>query len=123
MSKMRRYQYKGHWYTLNELSEMSGVSYHTLAYRLRKGWDIGEAVKAHPVNESVYQFSEASWYEDWIGMPINDLHKIYWKWCISQGYTPLQVQGFSRYLFSMFPNLKSVPNRTVNGSCRVIRER
>ena len=79
---MKRYYLKNHWYTVNELSEMSGVQPHTLRDRLRRGYSVEEAVSLAPTATSVKEFCEASWYEDWIGMSINDLYEIYWKWCI-----------------------------------------
>ena len=118
-----RYEYRGKAYSVKELSEMSGIAEATIRYRLRKGYSVSEAVKMVATNDSVFQFTEASWWEDWISMPISGLYKIYWSWCISNGYNPLHIQGFSRQLFQMFPNLKTVPSR-VDGKClRVIRER
>ena len=118
-----KYEYRGKAYSIKELSEMSGLAEATIRYRLRKGYPVNEAVKIVATNESVKEFVEASYWEDWIGIPVSDLYKIYWKWCVSYQYTPLHIQGFSRQLFQMFPNLKTVPNR-VDGKClRVIRER
>ena len=120
---MSRYEYRGHWYTPNELSEMSGIKCHTIRDRLRRGYSVEEAIKVVAVQDSVKEFCEASLWEDWIGMPINDLFKIYWRWCVSNGYTPLQKQGFSRQVFSIYPNLKTVPTKNASGNFRIIRER
>ena len=120
---MARYELNGKWYTPNELSEISGVAAHTIRDRLRRGYPVEEAVKVIPAQNSVREFAEASWYRDWIGMPINDLHKIYWKWCVSHGYTPVGVQGFSRQLLSMYPMLKTIPTTMGDRCCRVIRMR
>ena len=120
---MARYEYKGSWYTPNELSEMSGIPAHTIRDRLRRGYTVVEAVKPIATQESVKEFCEASYYHDWVGMSIDALHKIYWKWCIQYGYTALQKQGFSRQLMSMYPMLKTVPTKVGDKSCRVIRER
>ena len=118
-----RYEYRGKVYSVKELSEMSGIAEATIRYRLRKGYSVSEAVKMVATNDSVFQFTEASWWEDWVGAPISGLYEIYWSWCIQNGYNPLHIQGFSRQLFQMFPNLKTVPSR-VDGKClRVIRER
>lgn len=120
---LMRYEYKGAAYTINELAEMSGIAQATIRYRLRKGYSVSEAVKMLATDDGVREFVDASCWEDWIGMPISGLYKIYWKWCVSYGYTPLHIKGFSRQLFQMFPNLKTVPNR-VDGKClRVIRMR
>lgn len=120
---MAKYNYNGAAYSINELSEMSGIAPATLRDRLRRGYPIEEAIKVTATDESIVEFNEASWWEDWIGMPISDLYKIYWSWCVSHGYTPLQIQGFSRQLFKMYPNLKTVPTRR-DGKCfRVIRLR
>lgn len=118
-----RYEYKGSWYTPNELSNMSGIAAHTIRDRLRRGYTVEEAVKLSPVHECVKAFCDASWYEDWFGMSINDLYEIFWKWCISNGYEPIQKQGFSRQLFTIYPQLKTVPTKDGDKSLRVIRER
>ena len=120
---MARYELKGKWYTPNELSELSGVAAHTIRDRLRRGFPVDEAIKPVPTQDSIREFSEASYYHDWIGMSINDLHTIYWKWCVSHGYTPLQKQGFSRQLLSMYPMLKTVPTKKGDRCFRVIRLR
>lgn len=120
---MAKYFYQGNWYTPNELSDISGVAAHTLRDRLRRGYSVEEAVKSIPTHDSVKEFGESSWYEDWIGMSINDLHEIYWKWCVSHGYTPISKQGFSRQLTSMYPMLKTVPTKRGDKCHRVIRMR
>lgn len=118
-----KYEFRGKYYTVNELSELSGIQPATLRDRLRRGYSVEQAVKPVATNESVEQFAEASYYLDWIGLPINDLHKIYWRWSIEHGYSPLQKQGFSRHLLKLCPQLKTVPNR-INDKCqRVIRLR
>lgn len=120
---MARYELNGKWYTLNQLSEISGIPPHTIRDRLRRGYSVEEAVKVVATQDSVKEFGESSWYEDWIGMSINDLHKIYWKWCIEHGYTPIQKQGFSRQLLSMYPMLKTVPTKKGDKCLRIIRLR
>jgi len=120
---MARYELNGKWYTPNELSEISGIAAHTIRDRLRRGYPVEEAVKVVATQTSVREFAESSWYEDWIGMSINDLHKIYWKWCIQNGYSPVGKQGFSRQLLSMYPMLKIVPTKKGDKCCRVIRMR
>ena len=118
-----RYEYKGSWYTPNELSEMSGIAAHTIRDRLRRGFTVEEAVKIVATSDSVKEFGEASYYHDWIGMSISDLYEIYWRWCIQHGYTPLQKQGFSRQLMGMFPMLKTVPTKKGDQYYRIIRMR
>lgn len=120
---MARYELNGKWYTPNELSEISGIPAHTIRDRLRRGYPVEEAVKVVATQNSVLEFGEASWYEDWIGMSINDLHKIYWKWCIEHGYSPVGKQGFSRQLMGMYPMLKTVPTKKGDKYFRVIRMR
>lgn len=120
---MTRYELNGHWYTPNELSEISGVAAHTIRDRLRRGYSVEEAIKIVATAESVKEFSNSSWWEDWLGLSINDLYEIYWKWCVSNQYTPLQKQGFSRQLFGMYPMLKTVPTKRGNGCYRIIRMR
>lgn len=121
---MKKYEYNNHFYTVKELSEMSGIPPHTIRDRLRRGYSVDEAVKDIPLHDSVVEFAEASWYEDWIGMTTSYLYKIYWEWSVSFGYTPLHHQCFTRQLLSMYPNLKIVPTKYKDGTChRVIRER
>ena len=84
---------------------------------------VEEAIKVVATQDSVKAFSDASYWEDWIGMPINDLFKIYCQWCVSCGYTPLPIQGFSRQLMGMYPMLKTVPIKSGDRCFRVIRMR
>ena len=119
----QRHFLNGKQYTIKELAGMSGIKEATIRDRLRRGYPIEQAIKITATNESVEQFCEASWWEDWIGMSITYLYEIYWKWCIQNGYTALQPKGFSRHLFQLHPNLKTVPNR-INDKCvRIIREK
>ena len=118
-----KYLYKGAWYTPNQLSEISGIAAHTIRDRLRRGYTIEEAVKVAPVSQSVREFNEASHWEDWIGMSIDALHTIYWKWCVSHGYQPLSKQGFSRQLMGLYPFLKTVPTKRGDKCYRLIRMR
>lgn len=120
---MARYDFNGKWYTPTELSEISGVKAHTIRDRLRRGYSVEEAIKVTAINDSVKEFTAASWWEDWIGMPISDLFKIYWRWSISKGYSPLQIQGFSRQLMSMYPMLKIIPTKRGDKCFRIIRMR
>jgi hypothetical protein len=109
---------------MQELAEMSGIKAATIRDRLRRGYTIEQSVKLVLVDESIEMFNEASWWEDWIGLSTLYLHKIYWEWCVSNGYTPLPHVSFTRQLMKMYPNLKVVPTRSKYGSCmRVIRER
>jgi hypothetical protein len=118
-----RYEYNGKWYTSIELAELAGLKPHTLRDRLRRGYSVEEAVKVAATQDSVKEFGDASYYLDWIGMPINDLYEIYWKWCIQNGYTALQKQGFSRQLMNMYPMLKTIPTKRVDRCYRIIRMR
>lgn len=118
-----RYEYKGGWYTPNELSEMSGIPAHTIRDRLRRKYAVEEAIKITAIHDSVKEFGGASLYTDWIGMPISDLFEIYWRWCIQHGYTSLQKQGFSRQIMSLYPMLKTVPSRVGDKYQRIIRMR
>ena len=118
---MKFYEYEGEMYTINGLSELSGVQPATLRDRLRRGYSIEQAVKSAPTNDSVVEFSAASYYMDWIGMPISYLYEIYWKWCIDNGYQPLKIQGFSRQLMGLYPNLKTVPTKKKDRCFRIIR--
>ena len=118
---MHKLFYNGNWYTAKELADKSGMPAHTVRDRLRRGYSIEEAVKPVATHDSVKEFGESSWYEDWIGMSINDLHQIYWKWCVSHGYTPISKQGFSRQLIGMYPMLKTVPTKKGDSCYRIIR--
>lgn len=120
---MARHEFNGSWYTPNELSEMSGVAAHTIRDRLRRGYSVEEAIKTVATTVSVKEFCDASHWEDWLGMPIDDLYQIYWKWCVSHGYTPLSKQGFSRQLMLKYPMLKTVPTKMDSGYARIVRLR
>lgn len=120
---MRFHEYNGQMYTVKQLSEISGVSEASIRDRLRRGYSVDQVVRHTPTNDSVEHFCESSWYEDWIGMSTSYLHKIYWKWCVSNGYTPIQIQGFTRQIMKKYPNLKVVPTKVEDKSLRIIRER
>lgn len=120
---MNVYEYKGIHYTVTELSEMSGVAPATIRDRLRRGYPIEQAITPNPLDESVIMFNEASWYKDWIGMSTSYLYEIYYKWCVSYGYTPINIKGFTRQIMRLYPNLKTVPTRKKHMCMRIIRER
>lgn len=120
---MNKYHFRNQWLTTAELSELCGIAPATLRDRLRRGYTIEEAVKESPTAESIQHFADASWYQDWIGMAVSDVYDIYWRWCISNKYTPLHLQGFSRQLLRMYPNLKTVPTKRGSKNQRVIRMR
>lgn len=120
---MAKYNVRDGWYSPKELSKMSGIPPHTIRDRLRRGYPVDEAIKVIALHESVKEFCEASLWEDWIGMSINDLFDIYWGWSTRHGYSPLKKQGFSRQLFGMYPMLKTVPTRVGDKCYRIIRMR
>lgn len=115
--------YNGQMYTIKELSKMSGIEEHTIRDRLRRGYTISQAIQVSPIDTSVIEFNNASYYKDWIGMSTTYLYKIYWEWCVSHGYTPTTQYKFTRQLLRMYPNLKTVATRRPSGCMRVIRER
>ena len=118
------YHYQNHWYTIKELSERSGIREDTIRSRLRRGYSLEQALQTTLTDESVVMFNEASWYEDWIGISTTYLHEIYWKWCVSNGYTPITQVKFTKQIMQMYPNLKTVPTKDKYGSSyRIIRER
>ena len=120
---MNVYSYKDKVVTIKELSEISGIAPPTLRDRLRRGYSVEQAIRTQPLDDSVVEFSESSWYGDWIGMSTSYLHEIYFKWCISNGHTPINIKGFTRQIMQMHPNLKTVPTRRKHECHRVIRER
>ena len=120
---MNRYAYRDQMLTINELSEMSGVKPHTLRDRLRRGFTVEQAVRPVPVQESVEQFFDASYWQDWLGMSIDNLYQIYWKWCMAHNYKPSTKQGFSRQLCTICPYLKTVPTAKGDQCARIIRMR
>lgn len=120
---MNRYELNGSWYEIKDLVEMSGIAAHTLRDRLRRGYTVEEAVKVTPIHDCVREFTDASWWEDWIGMSIDALYEIFWKWCISNGYSVMSKIAFSRQLFSLYPQLKTVPTKRSGGALRIIRLR
>lgn len=120
---MKRYIYRNQMLTIKELAEKCGVRPHTLRDRLRRGYSIEQAVRPIPVHESVDEFCQASYHKDWIGMSINALYEIYWKWCVSQQYTPTSKQGFSRQISTIYPQLKTIPTKRGDNCERIIRTR
>lgn len=120
---MAKHEFRGKLYTINELSELSGIAPATLRDRIRRGYTVEKAVRPVVTAESVEQFGEASWWEDWIGMSINDLYTIYWKWSIAHGYSTLSKQPFSRHLMQLYPQLKTVPTYQDGKYQRIIRLR
>ena len=120
---MNRYEIKGQWYTVKELSEMSGLLQHTIRDRIRRGYSVEQAISTIPTNDTVKEFCDASHWKDWVGMSISELYEIYWKWCVSgNGYTPISKQGFSRHLMQMYP-IKTVPTKSGETYSRIIRVR
>ena len=89
---MNRYVYKDRMWTVNELSDISGIAPATIRDRLRRGYTVDEAIQITPTIESVKEFTHASWWKDWIGMETVYLQKIYWNWCIEEGYEPINQQ-------------------------------
>lgn len=117
---MLKYELKGTVYTIEELSDMSGIAAPTLRDRLRRGYSIEEAIKPIPTSDSVLEFCNDSWYQDWIGMSISKLYEIYWKWCMVHDYIPIHKQHFSRQIKTMFP-IKIVSTKRQDGCHRIIR--
>jgi hypothetical protein len=113
----------GHWFTPDQLSEVSGIPAHTIRDRLRRGYTVEEAIKQLPVQESIKEFCEASYYQDWIGMPMSDLYEIFYKWCISNGHELVSKQAFTRHIMSMYPMLKIIPTKRGDKCYRIIRLR
>lgn len=120
---MNRYEYRGEIHNIKELAEISGIAPHTLRERLRRGYSVEEAVKVVATDDSIKEFADASWWEDWVGMSVSDLFEIYWRWAVSMEYCPISKQKFSRQLLGMYPQLKTVPARRDGKCLRVIRLR
>ena len=120
---MKHYELKGSWYTIDDLSEMSGIPSHTLRDRLRRGYSVDEAVKVVPTHDSVKAFCDASLYTDWIGIPMEELHRTYWKWCLQNGFSPITKQGLSRQIMNLYPMLKTIPTKRGDRCYRIIRLR
>ena len=118
---MSKYLYRETWYSTTELSEMSGISAATIRARLRSGYSVEQAISLNPIHDSVEEFSEASWYEDWIGMENSYLHEIYWNWCVSNGYTPVSIKLFIKEIMEIHPQLQIVPSKKGDRYCRIIR--
>ena len=123
VSDMSKHELQGSWYTTNELSEMSGIPAHTIRDRLRRGYSVEESIKDIPIHDSIKEFCNASYYLDWVGMSIDELHTIYWKWCINNHFTALEKRGFSRQINSIYPMLYTVPTTNKDKCSRVIRLR
>lgn len=120
---MNIYEYKGIPHTVKQLSEISGIAPATIRDRIRRGYSVEQAIRITATNDGVEQFCSASSWEDWVGMSIEDVHQIYWRWSLSHGYTPISKQGFSRHLFSLNPWLKTVPTKVGNKCFRIVRKR
>lgn len=119
-----KYNYRDGWYTIQELADMSGIAPPTIRDRLRRGYSLEQAISLSPVKESVLEFNNASYWNDWVGMSSSYLYEIYWKWCVSNGYQPESKQCLSRQLISMHPQLKIIPMRDNENHCnRYIRLR
>jgi hypothetical protein len=116
---MNHYELKGNWYTVQELSEMSGILPHTLRDRLRRGYSVEQAILSNPIHDTVREFCAASHYWDWIGMTTNELYAVYWKWCAKEMQHPCSQHQFSKQMFQMHPFLHTVPMK----GKRYIREK
>ena len=117
---MNKYEYKGVEYTINELSELSGIKPATIRHRLRSGYDLTNALKEKPIHTSVELFSEASWWMDWEGKTIEELYRIYCKWCDKHCYRTVQKQTSGKELQMLFP-IYTVPGFYKGIYTRVIR--
>ena len=120
---MNKYCYNGRFLTIDELAELSGVKSHTLRDRLRRGFSVDEAVKVLPIHDSVKAFCDASLYTDWVGISTEELHRNYWKWCLSNGFSPITKQGLSRQILNLYPMLKTIPTKRGDRCYRIIRLR
>ena len=118
-----KYEYRDTEFTIKELSEMSGIPAPTIRARLRSGYSLEEALQPIPLDEGVAAFAESSWWEDWLGKTVEEVHKTYWRWCVSNGYRPFAKIPFMKQVLSIYPQLYTVPNRTHDGNKRVIRKR
>lgn len=119
---MNRYEYKGVMYTINELSDMSGIKPATLRHRLRSGYDVVNALKETPIHTSVEVFSEASYWMDWEGKSIEELYRIYTKWCDRNCYSTVPKQTFGKELQLLYP-IYTVPSFYKGIYTRTIRFR
>lgn len=118
---MSKYYYKGKWYDINDLVDMSGISSPTIRARLRNGYSIEQALREDPLHDSVIEFCEASWWEDWIGLETSYLHEIYWNWCVSNELTPVGIKIFTKEIMMLYPNLIVMPSKKRNKYCRLIK--
>lgn len=107
---MYKYAIDGRIYTIKDLSEKSGVTEANIRYRLAQGYTIEEAVKEKPIHESVKEFGNNSYWRDWLGVTVNDVYEIYWKWCLVHDFTPLNKINFGRQIQQLYP-IKTVANR------------
>lgn len=117
------YDYRGGKHTIEELSAMSGYSTKQLRNRLYRGFSIEQAMREVPMHDSVVAFDEASYWGDWIGMAIEDLYQIYWKWCVNNDWHPVTKRQLSSELLPRY-GLQTVSMATPDGkSQRYVRER
>lgn len=84
---MKNYVYKGKYYNIHELSELSGVKYSTLCERLKNGYSVEEAVALDTrIPDSILEFDSASDYKDWDGMINEELYGDYRQWCSNNDF-------------------------------------
>lgn len=111
------YLYKDDYYTLDELSEMSGFTVKQLRDRMYRGHTIEEAMEPIPIHTSVRLFNEASHWEDWVGMPSNDLYEMYFTWCQKNDLKPVTHRQLMTELLPIW-NLHTVSMLASDGVAR-----
>lgn len=109
---MKKIFYDGQWFNLSELAEYSGIKYTTLCNRLRRGYTVEDAVHSDArVPDSVKEFMLASHPPDWDGMNNEELYKIYFNWCMKNGFTKESKIYFLRSLRQLLPSMRIVTTR------------
>lgn len=109
---MRNYVYKGKYYNVRELSELSGVKYSTLCERLKNGYSVEEAIALDTrIPDSILEFDSASDYKDWDGMINEELYGDYRQWCSNNDFFPESHIHFTKCIKRIHPNIRVVPSR------------
>ena len=118
----KTYWYKDERYSIQELSDISGVDVRLLRNRLAKGYSVEQSLQDNPIHDSILAFDSASYWEEWIGLSSKQLYEQYWKWCVNHDVKPVSHRLLMTQLLPKY-NLHIVP-MTVGDKCnRYIRQK
>lgn len=115
--RAKKIKYNGSEYSITELSELSGIEYRTLAYRIEKGIPIEFALqKKYPIRKSVIDFMRFYYEWEFDNKTSREVYQEYLIFCKNTGAKSLKIQEFMKQLFMLCPNLDtSIRRRKING--------